>query len=163
MASVLVDRPRTATATDGGRLRVVLVDDEPDVHLLVRRRLERSGGFEVVGVARDGTSALGAVDRLQPDVVLLDLDLGGEDGTDLIGPCMCRCPYAMVAALTALPAAEHEGTTRRLGAFSFYEKGQLARLPDHIRRDHALFARALAGRHVVAPAAQHAGSSPVID
>jgi DNA-binding NarL/FixJ family response regulator len=58
---------------------VLIVDDHAPFRSAVRLLLER-GGFRVVGEAGDGDSAVAAVRRLAPDVVLLDVQLPGEDG-----------------------------------------------------------------------------------
>jgi DNA-binding NarL/FixJ family response regulator len=58
---------------------VLIVDDHSPFRRAARALLER-GGFRVVGEAEDGEAALNAVQRLTPDVVLLDIQLPGEDG-----------------------------------------------------------------------------------
>jgi DNA-binding NarL/FixJ family response regulator len=58
---------------------VLIVDDHSPFRGAVRVLLER-GGFRVVGEAADGDAAIDAVQRLAPDVVLLDVQLPGEDG-----------------------------------------------------------------------------------
>jgi CheY-like chemotaxis protein len=63
-------------------LRCVIVDDNREFLETASGVLER-GGIEVVGVAVSGAEALLAAAKLRPDVVLVDVDLGGEDGFDL--------------------------------------------------------------------------------
>jgi DNA-binding NarL/FixJ family response regulator len=58
---------------------VVIVDDHPGFRSSARALLE-AAGFEVVGEAADGVSALAAVDRLHPRIVLLDVQLPDIDG-----------------------------------------------------------------------------------
>jgi DNA-binding NarL/FixJ family response regulator len=58
---------------------VLIVDDHSPFRVAVRALLER-GGYRVVGEAGDGDAALEAVRQLSPDVVLLDIQLPGEDG-----------------------------------------------------------------------------------
>jgi DNA-binding NarL/FixJ family response regulator len=58
---------------------VLIVDDHPEFRWAVRALLE-AGGFEVVGEAADGASAIAAVARLRPDIVLLDVQLPDIDG-----------------------------------------------------------------------------------
>lgn len=58
---------------------VLIVDDHQPFRVAARALLER-GGFRVVGEAGDGAAALDAVQRLLPDVVLLDIQLPGDDG-----------------------------------------------------------------------------------
>jgi two-component system response regulator EvgA len=58
---------------------VLIVDDHPSFRASARRMLE-ADGYEVIGEAADGTSALDAVRELKPDVVLLDIRLPDIEG-----------------------------------------------------------------------------------
>jgi DNA-binding NarL/FixJ family response regulator len=58
---------------------VLIVDDHPSFRASARRMLE-AGGYEVVGEAADGASAIAAASELHPDVVLLDIRLPDLDG-----------------------------------------------------------------------------------
>jgi CheY-like chemotaxis protein len=60
-------------------LRCLIVDDSPPFLAAARGLLERQG-ITVVGVASTGAQALQQAVELRPDVVLLDIDLGGESG-----------------------------------------------------------------------------------
>ena len=68
---------------DGVPLRLLIVDDSPEVLAIARELLERQG-VVVLGVALDSATALRAAAEQRPDVVLVDIDLGGESGFDLI-------------------------------------------------------------------------------
>jgi two-component system chemotaxis response regulator CheB len=59
---------------------VVIVDDSPSVRAVLRRFLARSQEIRVLGEAADGVAALEAVERLKPDVLLLDLVMPRLDG-----------------------------------------------------------------------------------
>jgi two-component system, NarL family, nitrate/nitrite response regulator NarL len=63
-------------------MRCLIVDDSPQF-LRAARALLESEGIAVVGVASTGAEALRRAEELQPDVMLLDLDLGNESGFDL--------------------------------------------------------------------------------
>jgi DNA-binding NarL/FixJ family response regulator len=64
-------------------LRCLIVDDSPRFLSAARGLLEREG-VTVVGTARTGTDAAQMVERARPDVVLVDIDLGGESGFDVV-------------------------------------------------------------------------------
>jgi two-component system response regulator AlgR len=61
-------------------MRVVIVDDEPLARERLRRLLSEFPGYEIVGEAGDGETALEIVDNEEPDLVLLDIRMGGVDG-----------------------------------------------------------------------------------
>jgi DNA-binding response OmpR family regulator len=63
-------------------VKILVVEDDPDISDLLRRVLE-SDGYEVE-MATDSAGALRAVAEGAPDLVLLDVVLGGEDGRDLL-------------------------------------------------------------------------------
>jgi DNA-binding NarL/FixJ family response regulator len=63
-------------------LRCVIVDDSPAVLRAASDLLERQG-IEVVGVAATAQDAVSVVQELQPDVVLVDIDLGDDSGFDV--------------------------------------------------------------------------------
>ncbi len=65
-------------------LRCLIVDDSPDFLDAARTLLQREG-IEVVGVASTGDEAVRLVRDLHPDVTLIDIDLGAEDGIALAG------------------------------------------------------------------------------
>ncbi len=64
-------------------LRVLIVDDEPPARERLRSMLVEFGGFEVAGEAAHGAQALESVDRLLPDIVLLDVRMPGIDGLEV--------------------------------------------------------------------------------
>ncbi len=64
-------------------MRCLIVDDSADFVDAARGLLERDG-IVVVGVASSGTEALARFEELRPDVTLVDIDLGGESGFDVV-------------------------------------------------------------------------------
>jgi two-component system response regulator AlgR len=82
-------------------MKVLIVDDEP----LARRRLATLlagvDGVEVVGEAADGAQALAAVDRHDPDLVLLDIRMPGIDGLEVARRLALRDDPPMVVFCTA--------------------------------------------------------------
>ena len=104
---------------------VLLVDDTPDVRMLVRRALERSGGLEVVAEVGDGAAAVEAARHHQPDVVLLDIAMPVMDGLEALPLIRQVAPRATVIMLSAFTAdemverppscAEQPATSRRAG------------------------------------------------
>ncbi|MFF1611363.1 response regulator transcription factor [Amycolatopsis sp. NPDC058278] len=64
-------------------LRCLIVDDSPQFQQAARGLLERQG-VAVVGVASTAAEALRSVTELRPDVTLVDIDLGGQSGFDVV-------------------------------------------------------------------------------
>jgi len=64
-------------------LRVLIVDDEPPARERLRSMLVEAGGFDVAGEAGNGEQALDLVERLTPDIVLLDVRMPGIDGLEV--------------------------------------------------------------------------------
>jgi len=84
-------------------MRLLIVDDHAIVRHGLRSILEREPGVEVVGEAADPDEAVRAVEQLGPDIVLLDLKLGGEnedDGLELCQLLTSRFPALGVLVLT---------------------------------------------------------------
>ncbi|MEO5830203.1 MAG: LytTR family DNA-binding domain-containing protein [Rhodanobacter sp.] len=63
--------------------RVLIVDDEPLARARLAALLGECAEFEIVGSAADGEAALAAISELQPDVLLLDINMPGIDGVSL--------------------------------------------------------------------------------
>ena len=65
-------------------MRVVLVDDEPPGRLALRQQLSRLPDAEIVAECGDGASAIAAILQHVPDVLFLDVQLGGLSGLDVL-------------------------------------------------------------------------------
>ncbi len=72
-----------ASKTDARRIRIILADDHHVVRSGIRSALERHADIEVIGEATDGEQALQIVQSLRPDVLLLDINMPGLQGTDV--------------------------------------------------------------------------------
>jgi two-component system response regulator DevR len=84
-------------------IRLLIVDDHGIVRQGLRSILELEPGIEVVGEAADGNAALRMIDELRPDIVLLDLSLGGGNTAEGLGTCQAissRYPQTGVIVLT---------------------------------------------------------------
>ena len=82
-------------------MRVLVVDDEPDVRLLLRLQLE-ANGHEVTGAAADGAEALALCRADPPDAVILDLLMPGMNGFETIPRLRSEFPDVAVIAYTAV-------------------------------------------------------------
>ena len=82
------------------KLRLLLVDDHAVVREGLRSLLSDGSRFDIVGDAADGVAALAEVERLQPDVVVVDLSLPGMNGTQLTRRLKQLYPDIKTIALT---------------------------------------------------------------
>ncbi len=84
-----------------GPIRVLLVDDEPDLLLLLGIRFGLEPDLEVVATARNGTDAVGLAHRLAPDLVVMDLLMPGTDGFEAITRLRAELPGLPIVAYSA--------------------------------------------------------------
>lgn len=106
---------------------VLLVDDHPSFRATARALLVAEG-FEVVGEAADGRSAVEAVERLRPDIVLLDVQLPDIDGFT-VATELCKCPpnggRPVIVLTSSRDAADFGPLVGRCGAAAFVPKAEL--------------------------------------
>lgn len=84
-------------------IRVLVVDDDERVRRMITIMLSLEDDYEVVGEASDGLEAVSAASSLQPDVVLLDLEMPGLDGILAIPRIRKLAPGTKIAVLSAFP------------------------------------------------------------
>ena len=87
--------------------RVVLADDHTLVRSGIRRILEAHPGFEVVGEAGDGAEAVSLVRDTAPDVVVLDLNMPGTGGLDVLPALRAAQPSVKVVVVTMHAGREY--------------------------------------------------------
>jgi len=119
--------PRRSGAHGQPASKVLLVDDEDSLRKVMRDLLERDG--YVVTEARDGVQALDQVDRVGPDIIVLDLNLPGLDGYGVLSHLRSRPATAgiPVIVLTAKGDEDNEVRVFELGADDFLTKPFRAR------------------------------------
>jgi type II secretory ATPase GspE/PulE/Tfp pilus assembly ATPase PilB-like protein/CheY-like chemotaxis protein len=115
------------TGREGPARKVLLVDDEDSLRKVLKDLLERDG-YEV-SEARDGVQALDQVDRVGPDIIVLDLNLPALDGYGVLSQLRSRPATAgiPVIVLTAKGDEDNEVRVFELGADDFLQKPFRAR------------------------------------
>lgn len=113
------------------RIRVILADDHPAVRAGIRQFIERDSLLEVVAEADDGAAALDLMRRHQPDVAVLDLQMPGLSGLEVITRARKELPAARCIVLTAYDEDPYIFAALRAGA-----KGYLLKTagPDELAR-----------------------------
>jgi two-component system invasion response regulator UvrY len=104
--------------------RILIVDDHPVVRLGLTLALERAGGFAVCGEAGDVASARESVTRLRPDVVVLDLGLGGRDGVELVCELRALHPAGKILVFSALPELTYARRVFQAGGHGYLMKDE---------------------------------------
>jgi DNA-binding NarL/FixJ family response regulator len=103
--------------------RILIVDDHSGFREAARRMLE-AGGFEVVGEAGDGASALDAAGGLAPDLVLLDVQLPDASGIDLAGTLTANGGPSVILT-SSRPIDQLGSDLTSSGALGFIPKDEL--------------------------------------
>jgi len=80
--------------------RVLIVDDSPQVRQELRTLLTLAGDIEIVGEAANGLEAIRLAEALQPEVILMDLEMPVMDGYEAARQIKSRWPACRVVALT---------------------------------------------------------------
>ena len=101
------------------------MDDHPSFRASARMLLE-SEGYEVVGEAEDGLSALRAARELQPDVVLLDLQLPDIDGFDVASRLTANGSAPAVVLVSSRAREDVAPRVSSSGARGFITKSELS-------------------------------------
>lgn len=120
----LVDEPGSPTepAAAGSRATILLVEDEDSLRRVMKDLLEHDG--YVICEARDGAEAMEQVDRHNPDLILLDLNLPNVDGYTVLQRLRAhpRTEHLPVIILSARGDEDNEVKVLRLGATDFLAK-----------------------------------------
>ena len=104
--------------------RVLIVDDHPVVRMGLRALLERSGAFQVCGEAGDPAEARALAARELPELMIVDLMLGGRGGVDLVTECLRIQPAARILVLSQHDEAIYAERVLRAGARGYLMKGE---------------------------------------
>ena len=99
------------------RVTTLIADDEPVARAGLRDMLSAVSWIDVIGEASNGVSAVESIDRLRPELVILDIQMPGFLGTDVLRRCVHR-PYALFTTAYA----QHAVTAFELGALDYLLK-----------------------------------------
>ncbi|HDR7688028.1 helix-turn-helix transcriptional regulator [Bacillus toyonensis] len=128
--------PRQTEIKDG-LIRLLIVDDQPFVRESLSTLLDRYEDIHVVGLAEDGDQAIDLCGRLQPHVVLMDLDMQQMDGVEATKKIKQQWPHIRVLIFTTFQDTKQALDSLRNGADGFLLKSiETLELANTIRLIH---------------------------
>ena len=107
-------------------IRVVIADDHPVVRFGVINMLENEPGFEVVGEAEDGDVAITQTLELEPDILLLDLQMPRLPGLEALRAIMSKSPRVKIIMLTSTISTQQVIEALQIGARGILLKDAVA-------------------------------------
>ncbi len=105
--------------------RVLVVDDHPSFRRCARALLEAEG-FDVVGEAENGTAALELAEQLEPELVLVDVQLPDLDGFEVTTRLLAREPRLKVVLVSSRDRSAYGPLIEQSGARGFVSKADLS-------------------------------------
>ena len=102
--------------------RIVIADDQRIFRDVLRRLLESRYDYQVVGEAQDGLEAVRCVEKYDPDLIIMDLNMPRRNGIDAIKEIHQRFPIIKILALTIHDSEEYIFETLKSGADGYCVK-----------------------------------------
>src|SRR5690554_4004404 len=103
-------------------IRVLLVDDHPIIRSGIRMLLEQAPDIVVVGETDRGDDVLSLVDRLAPDVLLLDMEMPGKSGVDVARELQASGSPVRILVLSAYDDDQYISSLLSNGAAGYLTK-----------------------------------------
>ena len=123
----------------GDKIRVIIVDDVSETRENVRKLLQFESDVEVVGLARTGTEAIQISQELNPDVVLMDINMPDMDGISATEAIRAKQPAVQVVILSVQSDQNYMRRAMLAGARDFLTKPPMGdELISAIRRAGAM-------------------------
>jgi DNA-binding NarL/FixJ family response regulator len=153
----------------GQPLRILVADDSAAFRTGLAALLAAVDGMALVGNATDGDEAIASALELQPDVVLMDLNMPGQNGIEATRAIVSAAPHIAVLVLTMYEDDESVFSAVQAGARGYLVKGarqaELLRALRSVAEGGAVFGPAIARRMVdfFAAAAKASAAAPFPD
>ncbi len=103
-------------------IRTLIVDDQHLIREGIKALLETATEIEIVGAVNDGEKALEIIEAIQPDVVLLDIDLPGMDGLTVANQISLKFPQVKVIMLSSHDTESYVSKAMESGAKGYLLK-----------------------------------------
>lgn len=102
--------------------RVLLVDDESLVRRILKQILSAYPDMELVGEAATGEEAIAAVEKFQPDIVVMDIRMPALDGIGAAREIKLKCPHVKIIGLSEYAYGYNTDAMERAGAAAVCRK-----------------------------------------
>jgi two-component system nitrate/nitrite response regulator NarL len=119
-------KPSPRSAAPAPTIRIVVADDHPVVRFGVKNMLQAEEGFEVVGEAEDGDTAITQTIELEPDILLLDLYMPRLPGLEAMRAIMTKSPRVKIILLTSTISTQQVIEALQIGARGIVLKDSVA-------------------------------------
>lgn len=147
-------------------LRVLIADDHPLFRHGIRALLEATPDFEVLGEAKTGEEAISLASSLQPDVILMDIQMPDVTGIEATRRILHTSPQIRILMVTMFEDDASVFTSMRAGARGYIlkdaEKGELLRAIRAVGSGEAIFSPAIATRLIEFFAASRPAAPPQV-
>ena len=106
-------------------MTILIVDDQPVFREVARALLERDGDFSVIAEASDGAGAIQMVGEVNPDVVIMDIQMSSMSGIEATRKILSIYPDANVVLTSMTAESEYTRLVTEIGALAFIAKRNL--------------------------------------
>jgi len=100
--------------------KIIIIDDEPGILQVMRKLAERMG--HETSAYQSGKDGMAAIQRVIPDVVVVDLRIGDMSGLEIIQRCHSQYPHIAIIMVTGYGTVESAVEAMKLGAFDYLTK-----------------------------------------
>jgi|ERR1051326_4003961 DNA-binding NarL/FixJ family response regulator len=132
------------------QLRIIIVDDHPLFRHGLATLVRGESDFELVGEATSGEEAITLAAELQPDVILMDIQMPGVNGIEAIRQIVHTSPHIRILVITMFEDDNSVFTAMRAGARGYIlkdaQKADVLRAIRAVGQNEAIFSPAIAGR-----------------
>lgn len=116
-------------------MKALIADDSAPIRRRLRELVSNVAGIDLVGEAGTAPEAIAAIERLQPDVAVLDLRMPGGGGLHVLRAVKAHQPAPVIIVLTAFAQPQHREACLAAGADYFFDKThEFERVSDLLQR-----------------------------
>ena len=128
--------------TPTNKIRVLIVDDQKMIREGLKALIKGEKDIEIIGIAENGEHAIKQAENLQPNIILMDMEMPGMDGMEATKIICQKFPDIKVLVLSTFDTQEYVARSLSSGAMGYLLKGTPAKeLTDAIRSIHRGYAQ----------------------